>query len=188
MNLRSWLAVLTVTLATVAGCGSSSSSKGAAAPVSSAVPAAPTASTVPASVSAPVQATASAQASASAAAPSASQPAIAPAPAATSAAPVNTLGGGSLSDFCKAISTTEGILTTAATSPHDPTLPEMLKRLHTLAASAPSAVRGDLAAIADFDQKIVDALETGKSPDIAETPALKASLLHEALWVQKNCH
>ena len=63
----------------------------------------------------------------------------------------------------------------------------MLKRLHTLAASAPSAIRSDLGVIADFDQKIVDGFASGKPPAIEETPELKAAMLHEALWVQKNC-
>jgi hypothetical protein len=97
-------------------------------------------------------------------------------------------GGGSDAAACKTIAETLQILTSAAAVGRDnPGLKEMLASIKAMRATAPSAIRADLQVIADFDQKIVDAVLAGKQPDIAETPQLTAAMAHEAAWTATHC-
>jgi ABC-type glycerol-3-phosphate transport system substrate-binding protein len=117
--------------------------------------------------------TPSARASVSAAAPSSSAPIAA---------------GGSDAAACKTISDSLRLLVSAASRGQDnPGLKEMSGLIKTLRETAPSAIRGDLQVIADFDQKIVDAVLSGRQPEIAETPQLTAAMKHQAEWTATHC-
>jgi hypothetical protein len=117
--------------------------------------------------------TPSARASVSVAAPSSAGPAPA---------------GGSDAAACKTISDSLRLLVSAASHGRDnPGLKEMLGLIKTLRETAPSAIRGDLQVIADFDQKVVDAVRSGQQPDIGETPQLTAAMRHEAAWTGTHC-
>jgi hypothetical protein len=96
--------------------------------------------------------------------------------------------GGSDASACKTISDSLRILVTAASQGRDnPGLREMLGLIKTLRDTAPSAIRDDLQVIADFDQKVVDAVLSGEQPNIAETPRLTAAMQHEAAWTTTHC-
>jgi hypothetical protein len=96
--------------------------------------------------------------------------------------------GGSDAAACRTISDSLRILVSAASQGrNNPGLKEMLGLIKTLRGTAPSAIRGDLQVIADFDQKVVDAVLSGKQPDIAETPQLTAAMRHEAAWTAMHC-
>ena len=96
--------------------------------------------------------------------------------------------GGSDAAACKTISDSLRLLASAASQGrNNPGLDEMLGLIKTLRDTAPSAIRGDLQVIADFDQKVVDAVLSGRHPDIAETPQLTAAMRHEAAWTATHC-
>jgi hypothetical protein len=89
---------------------------------------------------------------------------------------------------CKTISDSLRILVSAASQGRDnPGLKDMLGLIKTLRDTAPSAIRVDLKVIADFDQKVVDAVLSGKQPHVAETPQLTAAMEHEAEWTGMHC-
>jgi hypothetical protein len=103
--------------------------------------------------------------------------AVAPAPA-----------GDSDAAACKTISDRVRLLVSAAAHGRDnPGLKELLGVIKTLRETAPSAIRGDLQVIADFDQNVVDTVLSGGRPDIGETPQLTAALRHEAAWTATHC-
>jgi hypothetical protein len=106
------------------------------------------------------------------------------APASAAPAPA----GGSDAAACQTISDSLRLLVSAASHGRDnPGLKQMLGLIKTLRETAPSAIRGDLLVIADFDQKVVDAVLSGRQPDIAETPQLTAAMRHEAAWTATHC-
>ena len=89
---------------------------------------------------------------------------------------------------CRVISLNLDVLTKAATSPDDPSLDQGIAQLRQLHDAAPTEIKGDIQVIADFDQKVLDAVRSGGSPDdIQETPELTAALSHEAQWVATHC-
>ncbi len=109
-----------------------------------------------------------------------------PVAAPTSTAPARA--GGSDAEACKTISDSLRLLVSAASHGRDnPGLKQMLGLIKTLRETAPSAIRGDLQVIADFDQKIVDAVLSGQQPAIAQTPRLAAAMRHEAVWSATHC-
>jgi hypothetical protein len=159
MSARNAMAALALCAGLLAGCGSSAH-----------------------------QTVAAAQPSSAAAAHSPeSRPSKPPADATTSARP----GPGdpaSTATFCRAISQNLAFLTTAATSPDNPTLDEGIRQINRLADGAPTEIRGDLRLIAQFDQRLLPPLRAGQSPDsIEETPELTAALTHEAQWTAAHC-
>ena len=89
---------------------------------------------------------------------------------------------------CQAIFRNLDLLTKVATPSGNPDLARSIKEFRALAATAPAEIRPDLRVIADFDQKLLDAVQAGNSPDdIAETPELTAALSHEAAWTAAHC-
>jgi hypothetical protein len=89
--------------------------------------------------------------------------------------------------FCQAISLNLAFLTTAATSPDDPTLDQGLARIRQLSTVAPAQLGNDLTVIADFDQHVLDQLRAGRRPEIKETPELTSALSDEAKWTAAHC-
>ena len=89
---------------------------------------------------------------------------------------------------CKTISDSLRILVSAASQGRDnPGLKDMVGLIRAMRDTAPSAIRVDLQVIADFDQKVVDAVLSGTRPDTAETPQLTAAMKHEAAWTATHC-
>ncbi len=167
-----WVLAAFASVLVLSGCGSSSSTGASVAPTGASASVRP--SVADSSTPSPAS-----QAAASTAPPSST---AAPAsPATTSAA------GESDAAACRTISDSLRVLTTAAQGPDNPGLKEMTALIKKLRGAAPSAIRGDLQVIADFDQHIVDAVLSGKQPEIKETPQLTAAMEHEASWTATHC-
>jgi hypothetical protein len=80
------------------------------------------------------------------------------------------------------------VLTKAAASPNDPSLPESIALIRRLRDTAPAEIKNDLQVIADFDDKLLATARSGGSPDgVAETPQLTQALSHEASWTGAHC-
>jgi hypothetical protein len=92
-----------------------------------------------------------------------------------------------LNRFCHEISLNLSFLTTAATSPDDPSLDQGIAAMRHLAEIAPAEIKPDIGVIADFDQHLLDQLRAGQRPEVKETPELTAALSHEAKWTAAHC-
>ena len=97
-------------------------------------------------------------------------------------------GPASVASVCHALSINLNALTKIASSPTDPDVDQVIAQLRHLGDVALTEIRDDLRVIADFDQKLVTDLRSGKSVDsIQETPELTAAMAHEARWIPANC-
>ena len=113
--------------------------------------------------------------------------AAASSPRATST-PAEAPGTAALKPTCQVLPANLTFLLGAATSGGAVKLADAITRMRQLEQSAPTGIRPDIKVITDFDQKVLDTVSAGGSPDeIGETPELTAALKHEAAWVSKNC-
>lgn len=111
-----------------------------------------------------------------------------PSSSATVTSSASSDGPASVSSVCHVLSINLNALTKIASSPNDPDVDQVIAQLRHLGDVAPAEIKNDLRVIADFDQKLVTDLRSGKSVDsIQETPALTAALAHEAKWIRANC-
>jgi hypothetical protein len=97
-------------------------------------------------------------------------------------------GPASVASVCHVLSINLDALTKIASSPNDPDVDHVIAQLRHLGDVAPAEIKNDLRVIADFDEKLVTDLRSGKPVDsIQETPALTSALAHEAKWIRANC-
>jgi len=120
--------------------------------------------------------------------PSAHSSAAAPAHRSVGSSPPASTHGAQPLAACQAIVRNLDLLTKVATPSGNPDLARSIKEFRALADTAPAEIRPDLRVIADFDQKLLDTVRAGGSPDdVAETPELTAALSHEAAWTAAHC-
>jgi hypothetical protein len=93
-----------------------------------------------------------------------------------------------LKSTCRVLSSDLALLTAAAGDDADADLSSAMGHMRDFERSAPAEIRPDIKVIADFDQRLLDAVSSGGSPAaIDETPQLSAALTHLASWEGTNC-
>ena len=102
------------------------------------------------------------------------------------ATPTGNANGAGIKATCTVLSQNTRLLTDAANG-NTADLRQQIATMRELATNAPAEIRVDIKLVADFDQDVVTEIDSGRSQQISETPAVTSALKNTVVWIATHC-